>query len=753
MRIFLQRFSLVHTVLIILFLVACIMVVSSRGSESIAHAAPSGCRVVLALDNSRSVGNNWDAYRAQVSSLFSSPELRSINGLKLAFWTFSDIEDGTNFNRYSYGYVAVDGSDFSGQSEFLSKLNNRTPLDGGYTNYAQGFGYNADGAPPFTMVANNNVDIRSIAQDATVLGLITDGAPNHPSGSAVALDGNDIAIAAAYKATRQYPQGTKFFAGFINSDPTFDPTPILSRSINDSPTPPNPTNVGPVQVNSNTSGTWLSDFLIRQIINGCKDTPTPRDYSLVPKVTVDSSEVTGTNDTTPLHLGIDNSSTYTSDTTDWQLFRLLVPKDKSINNLVNYGSPPYRDGGSCNWLRQQAGDSTSSLKCDPISLPVGTPTSGTVAPSGMKFEGPGAFIPDGEPEGTRACYFLMLTKPTQNSTPTNRYSQGVCIAIKSKPPTDPAFVQIRGGDLRVGRSIGGYSNSAAQVSSTPLFLGGNTFGSWVQYGILAPGKIENTASASGYKMPIPGSALLRAKCPATVPEQEALVRLTFGNTVSDCGKYDSISSVPDFSRLKDMKPSKDIGGDPFNIASSGAEVLYRNTDSGNMDLNGGTLTTKGKTIIVYVPNKTVTILNDIKIKVTGGYDKIEDIPQVIIIANNIIIKGGVSQIDAWLIASGSEGNITTCDYIYKPTQDYYTGNLSKSVCNNSGDPLTINGPVMAKHLYLRRTAGAGSSGKPGEIINLSGTSYLWEYYWSHYYDGDGGVKLQTTFTKELPPYF
>ena len=116
----------------------------------------------------------------------------------------------------------------------------------------------------------------------------------------------------------------------------------------------------------------------------------------------------------------------------------------------------------------------------------------------------------------------------------------------------------------------------------------------------------------------------------------------------------------------------------------------------------------------------------------GVYSSISQLPQMIIIADEIRVSPEVTNIDAWLIAGRGnkvgQGTINTC-------AGYSYNSLTASVCNQT---LTINGPVFAGKLLLNRTAGAGSdlaspgnqatqSIKPAEIFNLRADTFLWSY--------------------------
>jgi hypothetical protein len=141
----------------------------------------------------------------------------------------------------------------------------------------------------------------------------------------------------------------------------------------------------------------------------------------------------------------------------------------------------------------------------------------------------------------------------------------------------------------------------------------------------------------------------------------------------------------------------------------------------------------------------VTIADDITYA-NGPYSSILDLPQLIIIAKNIVINDNVKQIDAWLIAKGSaigtDGKINTCASVGE------TGPLTATVCTT---PLTINGPVMAQKLFLRRTSGAGAdadAGNAAETINLRADAYLWGIA----HNANSG-RLTTVYETELPPRF
>ena len=109
-------------------------------------------------------------------------------------------------------------------------------------------------------------------------------------------------------------------------------------------------------------------------------------------------------------------------------------------------------------------------------------------------------------------------------------------------------------------------------------------------------------------------------------------------------------------------------------------------------------------------------------------------------------------IDAWLVATGTgtDGAINTCSDV--AVTDKLTGNVCKG-STPTGKTLKINGPVIAKKIYLRRTynidpPGAVTNTVPAEIINLRADSYLWAAA-----QAVKTPRIQTIYTTEAPPRY
>lgn len=159
-----------------------------------------------------------------------------------------------------------------------------------------------------------------------------------------------------------------------------------------------------------------------------------------------------------------------------------------------------------------------------------------------------------------------------------------------------------------------------------------------------------------------------------------------------------------------------------------------------------------------------------------------DTPQILLIADEIIIGESVRNIDAWLIAD----KIDTCGVKYNananiPVNDKY---LSSRTCNKQ---LHVNGPVFTKYLKLNRTYGAGGDGQwhkqynskdsywtyriknggnnpngqnvaqvndkyaiaaPAEVFSISPEVYMWAMS-----EGTRFSQATVTYQRELPPRY
>lgn len=257
----------------------------------------------------------------------------------------------------------------------------------------------------------------------------------------------------------------------------------------------------------------------------------------------------------------------------------------------------------------------------------------------------------------------------------------------------------------------------------------STYGSWAEYGLLAQRDIVSASGAGLSAAPI-GRTSVQAR------EYNAL---TFQNTTT-FGQFGTMAAprVPDnYFAVTGAAPS--LSGAPR--VDGLAAGRYR---AANLTLGG--VVAKGRQIVIKASG-TVTIDADITYAL-GPYAHSEELPQLVIIAKDIIIRPDVTRVDAWLIASG--GTVNTCDTVVRLPQQWLSG-LDVPAC---GKQLQINGPVIARHLQLRRThhkpgmTDGDHPGIPAEIINLRPDAYMWG---SDYSRRSGIIK--TMYLRELPPRY
>lgn len=342
--------------------------------------------------------------------------------------------------------------------------------------------------------------------------------------------------------------------------------------------------------------------------------------------------------------------------------------------------------------------------------------------------------------GDRVCYGMSVMaykRDLDNNSGNWRHSAARCAIVGKKPK-----VQVWGSDLSVGRYFANDNSPripAVVDTSVSVKAGGaKTFGSWVEYGIFASSTITG-ASAAG----------LAGQDGNSSSSQSSWDKLTFANAghtgASGCngtikfGCYTvpaGTGTIPDVAAR--LAPTATTGSPLAGTVSLDGRngTFYTN---GSLTISGGTIN-KSNSVIIRASG-TVTISGDIRYT-AESLNSISEIPQVVIIANDIRINDNVTNVDAWLIANGSNGRIYTCG------SNNFTQILTSNTCK---EKLTINGPVMAKKLYLTRTSGSGTaaaSGEPAEVLNLRADAYLWAIGRS---GGQGSV--QTINTRELAPRF
>jgi hypothetical protein len=431
-------------------------------------------------------------------------------------------------------------------------------------------------------------------------------------------------------------------------------------------------------------------------------------YNLSPSASVNKS-VIEPDESVSVTNTVRNGSSSQSDETDWRLTEIdykpgtdlsaadMKGRDSNSDPCGTFTSGPGRS--SCQTVQRSQKEIFSGSSSKTYN-----PTYTYTAPVNTSV-------------GTKICFTASVSRPNRDPLPVWRHSDLQCVVVGKKPK-----MQVWGGDVRVGDAI---DTSTSTFSSL-----GQTYGSWGEYAALS------NKSNSGFAS---GAALNKGNKDSA---QAGWSDLTFANSGggASClfGCYGFSSYAPSLTGQFTSSASASLLSGSRSLSGLGSGT-YR---AGNVTITGGTIGA-GKTVVI-VATGTVTITGDITYS-DGPYTNIADIPQVVIRASAINIAGSVGNVDAWLIATtpGGTGAINTCSDVAPNAQ------LTAAICSNT---LRVNGPVMTDKLYLRRTAGASGGASalddPAETFNLRADAYLWG---SGY--GTGTGKVQTVYTKELPPRF
>lgn len=290
------------------------------------------------------------------------------------------------------------------------------------------------------------------------------------------------------------------------------------------------------------------------------------------------------------------------------------------------------------------------------------------------------------------------------------------------------------------------------ASATVTRSAANVFGSWAEYGIFAPGEIRWMASGSGLEGGVSSNL------------QADWSRLTFthaANAAPACtalayGCYShgrvTLPSVSSAFPVTGSTPQVSGPLSPMDMAGSTSDGRVVTTSQSVLRITAGELTER-RWAVLNAPNTHVIIEGDLTYD-DGPFSRPTQIPQLLIIARDITINSNVGRVDAWLIATNA---ISTCNQrsngATQISAHYATTRLVADDCDRI---LTVNGPVIAEKLYLRRTGGSRPAtsgnptgpGEPAEIFNLRPDAYLW----AGARMGNNRIYV-TTGLQELPPRY
>lgn len=358
-----------------------------------------------------------------------------------------------------------------------------------------------------------------------------------------------------------------------------------------------------------------------------------------------------------------------------------------------------------------------------------------------KNSSPAQAFPKCTLDGNRRSGGQVRRAPNGKMYVANRGCQTIGV-IANPDATNIANIGWRpsGQGLAGATSVYGLPQAAAvNVADIPFTVIANYayYGSWGEYGITAKDKIES-ASGAGLSSSFDGRSVDGGA--------QSYNRLTFANNAASAfGNFTTNPVIGSYS-TPSIKPknSNRLSG---LVDISGLNGEYET--SGTLQLTGGTLAA-GRNVVIR-SRGAVKVSGDL---LYGAISKASQVPQLVIYARSIIIERGVKEVNAWLITP-NDGYVSTCGDVVGP--DRWLTNLSVSDCNKN--QLKINGPIMAGHLYLRRTYGGQHDspaqnnhsmhpGTPAEILNLRADAYMWGY---NYSKNSGAIR--TVNLKELPPRY
>lgn len=699
----------------LIFVALLVLVVALIGlffdkTKTVAQTDDKICNVILIVDRSGSIGRQMDFYKSQIQILFEgppSPNERALGiydaNIKIGFWSFSHSND-TSSNLYNSPRSSYSSSTEASTS-FTDALYRLEPLNG--TDYVQAFGYK--GFTADSMVFNSSLD--ADAKIADLIVLITDGGPNFPvnatNNTRLVTDPNDnryaisMAKQALIKLSERY-RGINAAAGAfifgqdldVNNSGLSNLTDVIIGSW-----------PGPKKYVFTANGIGeLAAKLKSEIGLICPDIIGPS-VDLIPDVKKAADDEFVYGDTQkPFTYTVENRGVRPSEKADWSIWRSIdggreVKKTFELEKQFPSGNSELMSGGVPFTIDELPDYRRRVTICDRLEI------------------------------------IMRVNTPNQEVA-----NDRECITFGGLMPT----MQVRGGDFYVGRHFA--TDQTKKTTSSidgrvAMTLGDQRFRSWAEYGVFATGDVKSFASGAAFRSGSEDEAhpLTFANADNTYGKFIDILQpnlWTIPNVVGTLlsGTYDDIS----LSASQPQLDLKDVNSSTSAKYVSNSTSLTINNSKTNKQLN------EGAKILIYAPNTDVTI-ND-HIKLSNTYLNIDSLPQLVIVAKNINIKPNVSEVNAWLIAQGSEsdgGKINTCKF-----------DTSASECETN--PLRINGPIIARTLQAHRKYTqydrTAQKLEPAEVFNLPATAYLYLLN-KKTADNNNNPLFETSWSVELPPYF
>ena len=364
-------------------------------------------------------------------------------------------------------------------------------------------------------------------------------------------------------------------------------------------------------------------------------------------------------------------------------------------------------------------------------------------------------VPD-QKAGTYICV-AVATYPANSGAYTNwsesegsktwRISESKCFLIAKRPS-----FQVWGGSLYSGGTITTSAAVKNNLRNLPSFSGVYVFSSWVEQTVTANGAVKLLASgaAAGLANNIAGGGSAEPNklgyCVYRVPLSIANYSSSIASPMCpgpDITGLSGISAVlTNQKSLVGRLPNEDsltneyADGSVITINNSVGKNIVRYNVNGNATINANTVAV-GRTHIITVTGD-LTINGNIEYQNNARYTQLDQIPKVIIYAENIKIGCTVRRIDAIIIA---EKDLNTCvsDDINSRQNSYR---------------LQFNGAIITDTLEFNRTYGAATgvnSKVPAEIVNYDVSTILWGRAKAD--PGNEHKNLTAVYTHEIAPRY
>lgn len=470
-----------------------------------------------------------------------------------------------------------------------------------------------------------------------------------------------------------------------------------------------------------------------------------------------------------------NSVTTNSSSEEYVTKADNVRRELIIYNQLNT-SVPTKEGGvwsagrsadPCGYFGRSSGNECSRSNDQ----------TGTLYPQDEEWQAQSqSFYVQDLPAGSKVCVAVAVY-PANSGSEYNwddkvnysnswRISDSKCYTVAKRPS-----IQIWGGNIyskgsivtntaRTKHNLAGYHEYDAKVHNSRNGGGNFVFGSWTELGLIANGIVTGLTSGAslgygsvngdGTLVPNPSNAGLRP-FQTNNASNTPIASVGGGRDTSYC-KNSPLSIAND-------NCSSFVGKIGNNASTNKAEsdkqavidiLAYGTNESDNnetYEYHSSSHTLGKIDIDVNGTTKSVRSAKDIiisdNIQYGGQYEKLYDVPKMIIYANNIYIRCNVTRIDALLIA---ENTVNTCVGEDDKTPEHINDPLRSN-------PLIINGAVVARKLEATRTYGAATGANsivPAEIINFDPTLYLFGGN-TESGDDDNTGRLDVTYQYEMAP--